>query len=432
VKVRLRNPDREVEVPGGRRVKDVLAELSIDPDTVLVIKDRTLLTREERVDEDDRIEIRPVISGGSGPRRAHAKCRRCRQPAVIELRRHNAAFCQPCFIKYFVDQVKRAIKDFDMFRAEDRVLVAVSGGKDSLALWDVLLTLGYRATGMYLGLGIGEYSDRSGEVAFRFAEDRGADFLHVDLRGEYGFDIPTAGSTGSRSTCSVCGLSKRYVFNRVALDHGFDVVATGHNLDDEAATLLGNTLRWQTEYIARQHPALRGREGLVKKVKPLHRLSERETAAYAFLQGIDYVVEECPLVAGNTQLKYKDVLNHLETGSPGIKASFYLGYLDRAAERFRDGAASEGDLIACERCGQPTTGRFCAFCRARAQVRGERLSPPADDQVSRELSDEVLPVEVFGKAGVQGGSSNERSEAAADHLARRAPAEGGGSGRRSK
>jgi len=399
VKVRLRNPDREVEVTGGRTVKDLLAELAIDPETVLVIKDRTLLTRQERVEDDASIEIRPVISGGAGARRPRMTCRRCRRPAVIELRRHNAAFCQPCFTKHFRDQVTRAIKDFDMLEPDDRVLVAVSGGKDSLALWDVLLDLGYHATGMYLGLGIGEYSDRSGEVARRFAEERSADLLHIDLRNEYGFDIPSAGTKGSRSTCSVCGLSKRYLFNRVALDHGFDVVATGHNLDDEAATLLGNTLRWQTEYIARQFPALTAKEGLVKKVKPLHRLSERETAAYAFLQGIDYVVEECPLVAGNTQLRYKDTLNHLEAGSPGIKAAFYLGFLDSAADRFRDEVAGEGDLVACSRCGQPTTGRFCAFCRARAQVLGERLAWPADSQLSRELAEEVLPVGVYGEAG---------------------------------
>src|SRR5436305_5154124 len=260
-----------------------------------------------------------------------------------------------------------------MFDPTDRVLVCVSGGKDSLGLWDALLELGYRTTGMYLGLGIGEYSDRSWEVVRRFAEERGVELIHTDLRDAYGYDIPTAGRKGSRSTCSVCGLSKRYVFNRVALDHGFDVVATGHNLDDQAATLLGNTLRWEAEYIARQHPALSAREGMVRKVKPLHRLSELETAAYAFLRRIDYVVEECPLVAGNTQLRYKDALNRLEAGSPGTKASFYLGYLDRAADRFA-GADREADhLTGCERCGQPTTGRFCAFCRARAQVLGERL-----------------------------------------------------------
>jgi uncharacterized protein (TIGR00269 family) len=329
------------------------------------------------------------------------RCRRCRAPAIIELRRHNAAFCQPCFVRHVHEQVKRAVKDHDMLRPDDRVMVAVSGGKDSLALWDILLDQGYDATGMYLGLGIGEYSDSSGRVVKAFAEDRGAGMIAVDLRTAQGFDIPTAGTKGSRSTCSVCGLSKRYVFNRVALEHGFDVVATGHNLDDEAATLLGNTLRWQTEFIARQFPVLPSRDGMLKKVKPLYRLSERETAAYAFVRGIDYVVEECPLVAGNTQLKYKEAMNQLEASSPGTKASFLFGYLERAAGLFR--AGDPAALGPCERCGQPTTGRFCAFCRARAQVLGERLADGERElqtaQMVGELADEAMPVELYEPAG---------------------------------
>jgi uncharacterized protein (TIGR00269 family) len=402
--VRLRNPDRELDVQGPRRVRDLLAHLDIDADTVLVIRERTLLTREESLGRDDRLEIRPVISGGSGGRAV--RCRRCRAPAVIELRRHNAAFCRNCFLRYAEDQVKRAIHDHDMFRPSDRVLVAVSGGKDSLALWDILGRGGYEATGLYLGLGIGDYSVDSGHVVASFAEERGLPLLQVDLREAYGYDIPTAGRAGSRSTCSVCGLSKRYVFNRVALDHGFDVVATGHNLDDEAATLLGNTLRWQTEYIARQYPVLAGREGMVKKVKPLYRLAEKETAAYAFLRGIDYVVEECPLVGGNTQLKYKGAMNVLEASSPGTKASFFLGYLDRAAPLFRAGEPAE--LTPCEQCAQPTTGHFCAFCRARAQVLGERLggsqSPREEErQVVRELSQEAMPTELYEPAGERPG-----------------------------
>ena len=398
MKVRLRNPDREVEVAGGRKVHQVLGELGINPDTVLVIRERELLTREERLDEADEIEIRPVISGGSG-----MKCRRCKAPAVVELRRHNAAFCHDCFVRHVREQVKRAIAAFQMFGPEDRVLVAVSGGKDSLALWDVLLELGYRADGLYLGLGIGEYSSRSRDLARTFVEGRDTHLVEVDLAEEYGFDVPTAGRKGSRSTCAVCGLSKRYVFNRAAGDRGYDVVATGHNLDDEAATLLGNTLRWQTEYIARQFPVLTAEEGLVRKVKPLYRLSEHETAAYAFLRSIDYVVEECPLVAGNTQLRYKEAMNQLEAGSPGTKAQFFLNYLDRGAPLFATQDAAE--LHPCERCGQPTTGRFCAFCRAREQILGEQLEGPStgdrpgegpgDRELVESMSEEVLPEEIY-------------------------------------
>jgi uncharacterized protein (TIGR00269 family) len=325
------------------------------------------------------------------------KCKRCRGPAVVEIRRHNAAFCRECFLHHVRGQVERTIASFDMLDHDDRTLVAVSGGKDSLALWDLLLDLGYRASGLYLGLGIGDYSDESGRRVRDFARRRGAELVEVDLREDYGYDVPTAGRKGSRSTCAVCGLSKRYVFNRAALEGRFDVVATGHNLDDEAANLLGNTLRWQTEYIARQFPVLPAREGLVKKVKPLVRLSERETAAYAFLKGIDYQVEECPLVEGNTQLRYKLAMNQLEAASPGTKAQFFLGYLDRAAELFRPLDRGADSLSPCGACGQPTTGRFCAFCRARAQILGERLAPPDDAQVARELSDEVLPAEVYGR-----------------------------------
>jgi len=392
---------------------DVLGELGIDPDTVLVIRERELLTREDRVSDEDVIEVRPVISGGARPTRM--KCRRCKAPAIVELRRHNAAFCRGCFLRHVREQVKRAIEAYDMLGPSDRVLVAVSGGKDSLALWDVLLDLGYRADGLYLGLGIGEYSSRSAEVARSFALERRAGLVEVDLARDYGFDIPTAGRKGSRSTCAVCGLSKRYVFNRAAREGGYDVIATGHNLDDEAATLLGNTLRWQTDYIARQFPVLEAEEGLARKVKPLFRLSELETAAYAFLRGIDYVVEECPLVSGNTQLRYKEAMNRLESTSPGTKAQFFFGYLERAALLFAEQDAVE--LAPCERCGQPTTGRFCAFCRAQAQILGERLGEPraggkeqgdrlgappaaADERAEREvvanLSEEVLPVEIYG------------------------------------
>ena len=328
------------------------------------------------------------------------KCRSCRGSAVIEIRRHHAAFCTEHFLTMFRTQVEKAIRRFQMIEPDDRIMVAVSGGKDSLALWDVLLGFGYEVTGLYLGLGIGEYSDRSHDVAQAFADRRGARLQTLDLERDHGYDIPTAGKRGPRSTCAVCGLSKRYVFNRAALEGGFDVVATGHNLDDEAATLLGNTLRWQTEAIARQSPALPARDGMVRKVKPLHRVSELETAAYAFLRGIDYVVEECPLVAGNTQLRYKEAMNAIEHTSPGTKAQFFLGYLERGMPLFR--SEDRAELRLCEECGQPTTGRFCAFCRARAQILGERLGgapEPSDRQVAEELADEVLPVEIYDRVG---------------------------------
>jgi uncharacterized protein (TIGR00269 family) len=293
-----------------------------------------------------------------------AKCRTCRGPAIIDLPRHNAHFCAEHFQELCRRQVAKAIDQFDMLDRDDRILVAVSGGKDSLAVWDLLLDLGYQADGLYIGLGIGEYSDVSGDYARAFAAERGLHLVEVNLRGEYGYDIPTAAKATRRVPCSACGLSKRHLFDKAALDGGYTVLVTGHNLDDEAAVLFGNTLRWDIDYLARQLPVLPARDGFPKKVKPLVRLTEREMAAWCIVRGIDYQVEECPMALGNKHLAYKAALNGIEADSPGSKAAFYLNFLENMAPLLagHSVAATDG-LGECAQCGAPTTGEVCAFCR---------------------------------------------------------------------
>lgn len=304
------------------------------------------------------------------------KCRVCRGPAIIDLPRHNANFCAEHFLELCRRQVRKAIEQFDMFGPDDRLLVAVSGGKDSLAVWDMLVELGYRADGFYIGLGIGDYSDESAGYARRFAEERGLLLREVSLRADHDIDVPTAARVTRRVPCSACGLSKRHLFDREAREHGYDVVVTGHNLDDEAAVLFGNTLRWDTEYLARQLPVLPARHGFPKKAKPLVRLTERETAAWCVVRRIHYLVEECPMAEGNRHLGYKEALNRLETSSPGTKASFYLGFLDRMAPLLAGSTEADLDgLGACATCGAPTTGEVCAFCRLVERVGGHEPVP---------------------------------------------------------
>lgn len=317
------------------------------------------------------------------------KCKVCNGPIVIELRQHNAAFCAEHFVTFCQNQVARTIKKFWMFGPDAKVLVAVSGGKDSLALWDILLELGYDVDGLVIGLGIGEYSSNSTEFARQFASRKNLKLHEYDLAATHGFTVPDAAKSTNRVPCSACGLSKRHIFDSVALDGEYDVVVTGHNLDDEAAVLWGNVARWQSEYLARQHPVLPEREGFPRKCKPLIRLSEREMAAYCVLRGIDYVVEECPMAAGNKHLEYKGLLNDMEVASPGAKHHFYFGFLDRAAPLFADAFeasphtnshGSHQPLSPCERCGQPSSNTVCAFCKLVDRVR------PTSEPVSVEIS----------------------------------------------
>ncbi|MDP3983842.1 MAG: TIGR00269 family protein [Acidimicrobiia bacterium] len=293
------------------------------------------------------------------------KCRVCRAKAVIQVRRHNANFCRGHFLDHIHRQVERTIEDFKMFGPDDRLLLGVSGGKDSLALWAILTVLGYRADGIYLHLGIAEYSSDSLLLCQEFAASRGLNLEVVDLPTDYGFAVPEAAAASRRTPCSACGLSKRYILNKAAKEREYDVLVMGHNLDDEAATLFSNVVGWNVEYLGRQHPVLPAtEEGLCRKVKPLIRVAERETAAYAVLSGIDYEVEECPMAAGNTINRYKEWLNRLEDQSPGIKANFLFGFLERASSRFE--GAENVELTTCANCGQPTTGEVCAFCRLQA------------------------------------------------------------------
>ena len=291
------------------------------------------------------------------------KCRVCRGPAVIDLPAHNANFCAEHLIAFCRDQVAKAIKAHAMFDTEDRVLVAVSGGKDSLAVWDLLVDLGYRADGFTIGLGIGEYSTTSTEYARAFATEHGLTLHESDLRTDHGFDVPTAAAVTRRVPCSACGLAKRHLFDRAAIERGYDVVVTGHNLDDEAAVLFGNVLRWNTEYLSRQRPVLPARNGFPRKAKPLIRLGEREMAAYCIVRGIDYVVDECPMAAGNRHLQYKESLNAVEVRSPGAKHAFYHEFLARAADRFDDPVVTATESGTCTACGSPSTNEVCAFCQ---------------------------------------------------------------------
>ena len=296
------------------------------------------------------------------------KCTKCGGRASLELRRHNAAFCADDFVEFFRNQVREAIRKYRMFGRDERVLVAVSGGKDSLALWDALIADGYETTGLYLDLGIFDYSVESRAKCEGFAAARGVPLLVSTVAEAVGAPVPVIKQVTRRPPCSGCGLSKRYLMNRAALDHGFAVVATGHNLDDEAATLFGSVMHWQTDALPRQSPALPSTHPkLVRRVKPLYRLSERETAAYAFLRRIDYIVEECPFAAGATSIAHKEILTRMEQASPGAKHNFLFGFLDRARAAFERAEAVE--LNECARCGQVTTGTVCAFCKLADQVK---------------------------------------------------------------
>ncbi len=302
------------------------------------------------------------------------KCKICGKPAVIKLRAHNIALCPEHFVEFVHRQVKKAIKHYRMFTPDEKIAVAVSGGKDSLALVDILSELGYNISAFYIDLGIKHmnYSQVSKEKATSFCEKKNIKCLIYSLPEMFGMGIDEAARKSRRTPCSLCGMTKRYLMNKAAQELGADVVATGHNLDDQAAALFANVMRWDISYLAKGYPVLPAENGFAKKVKPLIYLTEREIAAYAIVRGIDYVRYECPHSEGARFLIYKEHLNAIENVSPGTKRRFYQGYTENIW-RFEVGPqdmcqkehTKEAVLKPCKICGMPTPAEdgICSFCR---------------------------------------------------------------------
>lgn len=291
------------------------------------------------------------------------KCTRCKEKAVVALPSHNAGFCPSCYLLFFERQVQKAIKDKKLFTYQDKILIALSGGKDSLALAWQLKKLDYDIQGLHIDLDIPDSSPIARDHVQRFCQQNDIS-LHILEMSKHGLSIPQVKIKSKRPICSICGKIKRYYFNKFAMDNGFTVLATGHNLDDEVARLFSNVFRWDAAYLGDQGPVLPEENGFSRKVKPLYRLSEFETANLCFLSEIDYAYAPCPYSSGASFTFYKSLLDQLEHKQPGRKMSFYEGFLSRGQQAFAKLDQEHGTTpTPCTRCGYPTSEEVCGVCR---------------------------------------------------------------------
>lgn len=290
------------------------------------------------------------------------KCTVCKGEAVVRLPAHNARFCVQHFDEFFLRQVERAIRKLKMLRPGSTVVVAVSGGKDSLTTADVLTRLGYNVIGFHIDLGISEdeFSAQSLEASKQFFARLGRPLTVYSVPQQLGSPMTEVAKRYKRP-CAVCGLTKRHLINEFARSQNAEAVATGHHLDDLTSALLANALRWDVKYLRKTLPVLPEEGGFAKKVKPLAFLSEEEVRTYVRLRGIQHVTTRCPFSAEARFKRLKSLLDQLEEESPGTKRAFYGTFLD-VAHLFSEGG-SERSLVVCQTCGLPAASDPCAFCR---------------------------------------------------------------------
>lgn len=292
------------------------------------------------------------------------KCTSCRGPANHRFPQHNVRFCDACLEVFIKRQVEKAIKKFGMLEPGQRVVAAISGGKDSLALWQILVDLGYEVVGLHMTLDLGPFSERSLEASQAMAKRLGSELIVHSMPQLTGHQLLDIVRANRREFCSVCGTLKRYFLNRLCLELGADTLATGHHLDDEAGRLLGNMIRGNQDHLDRQWPVLEGMKsgdggGLVRKVKPLCRLSGSELKSFAKSKDLPAAYGKCPRSKGATLPFYQEAVNLLEERMPGTKRDLYFGFLRRKGTP----PAPPKPGGKCARCGAPTHLDVCASCR---------------------------------------------------------------------
>lgn len=311
------------------------------------------------------------------PSRSVPECA-CGKPSVYLARYSGERLCPEHFCGFVERRVRRELRKQGPFKSGERIAVALSGGKDSVVTLRLLHEI-FREnpriglSAVTVDEGIAGYRPPSIEVSARHCREIGVPHLVLGYEETAGVTMDRVVEHPGRrhAPCAYCGVMRRRNLNEAARRVGATHLATGHNLDDTAQSILMNHLKGDTERLARLGPHRREQvqPGLVPRILPLRLIPEKEVALYAILRGWEFHDGECPYSVEATRGRYRDLLLDLEEKEPGTRHSLVAGY-DRLAPLLKSGAT----LSACDQCGEPTSGERCRACALLAEV-GGRVAP---------------------------------------------------------
>jgi len=262
-----------------------------------------------------------------------------------------------------------------MFQHDDKIMVAVSGGKDSVSLLHILAGLEKdfpksSLCAVTVDEGIRGYRDEALKFAVKNCRKLGVEHSVTSFKNLFGVRLDELVKLIEEKTpardaltpCAYCGVLRRRALNVAAREAGVNKLATAHNLDDEAQTILLNLLHGDALRIARVKPVLTERHPmLVQRVKPLCEVPEKEIAFYAFLRRIEFQSVPCPYASTALRSDVRLILNRLEEKHAGIKFTLF-----KSMEKIKpalEGMIAETKLRECRYCGEPTVSDVCKPCQ---------------------------------------------------------------------
>ncbi len=295
-------------------------------------------------------------------------CSKCKEKAVLL----EPVLCKQHFITHFEKKVFDTIRKHGLFSKSDSVCVAASGGKDStniLYLTKKFLGPKGNLVALLIDEGIRGYRDKTIEDLKSFCNKNAIKLKIVSFELEFSssLDKILESKKLDAKPCNICGTLRRYLLNKYS--KGFDVVVTGHNLDDEAQAVMMNLFRQQLDILSRMGPitGVKSHGGFVKRVKPLYFCSEKESALYALLMDFGVSFNECPYVIESYRADVRDTLNDYESRHKGAKLNIVKSYLNELPKLKKAFASSYPQV--CERCGESCANSVCNTCQLLLRIR---------------------------------------------------------------
>lgn len=295
------------------------------------------------------------------------KCTRCGKSALIYQKYSNAHLCKSHFIEDVERKIKRDIRKFKMVGRGEKIAVALSGGKDSIVLLYILHKIflnrpDLEFMAITIDEGIRDYRERTLEHAIKLTDELGIKHTIRSFDEEFETTMDKLAARKEHAACTLCGVLRKNILNKAARELGADRLAIGHNLDDEAQTILMNYLRGDIGRLKRMLPGTL-QPGMVPRIKPLRSIPEKEVALYGFLNDLPVSMDECPYASEALRNEIREMINNYEVKHPGTKYSL-LGGFEAISQVLHP---PETKIMLCEKCGEPGSEMICKTCRLLGQ-----------------------------------------------------------------
>lgn len=301
------------------------------------------------------------------------KCSQCNRDAVITLYYASLDLCDRCFKKYFEKRVFRTVREFKLIKPRENIAVALSGGKDSMVVLHLLnklrKKLPFTLKAITVDMGISKYK-KPLEAAKRECKKLSVEHIVVKLKDDISYTLDEIfEKVKVQNSCSWCGVLRRHLLNRIALENKIDKIAVGHNLDDVVQSFLLNLMRNEPLRLARFLEPLSDVEEFVPRIRPLLKTPEKEVAVYAYLKSIPIHYQRCPYLKKSFRKIVKHYLNLIEDIFPGTKIRLFKSFLTIQKLLHNHYAKENFEIKKCSVCNMPSSSSICMRCQLLEKIR---------------------------------------------------------------